>query len=324
VGDHARVMRDLRVIEQLADRAVVTCSMIEQLVKITIEETVIDLVRSDRLRLAEWDHEKLASLTALLGELDSSEDLSDVTRFEQWGLHGMLDWLYADTENGQLTAVGVERFLMLLSNLEGQMGPDHREDKEVNTFLRRQLAHQVLSVDRLREASDQFYQLLRLDLEESPWQLVSFRSEELSESWTSRGDMDLRYAPISVTVPDYSRFYQRGVSSQATSYSVQLLLHLHLHRSVHGSFPETIEQLDQAGIIDPYSGMPLKYIFVDGQPHIYSLGPDRDDDQGRSLLDDDGKPIRWPEFIPLDDFEAMTDAGRKSIDGDWVLYPIVE
>jgi hypothetical protein len=64
--------------------------------------------------------------------------------------------------------------------------------------------------------------------------------------------------------------------------------------------------------VDRFAGAPIKYRFRDGQPVLYSVGADRNDDDGRAPAGDE------------DDAAATWVPARKAShapDGDWILWP---
>ena len=329
IGDRTRVLRDLRAIQQLAPRAIHANSMIEHLVAIALNSKLTELTLSDQLRLEEWDAKELALLSEILDGIEVFKDAEKLTSFEHWGMHQLLDWLYQDSQDGRLTEAGATKFVIMIKRFDGMLEPVDQDPDEVSWWLMQLLiSNQVLPVGTLRDASDKFITAVRVDMNTEPWEMRSFRSDELIDSWMSRGDLDLRYAPISVSAPSFFKFYNRAVSAQAVDSAARLLVELHRHRSEHGSFPAALLDLDPellgSGYIDPFSGSSLRYQFVDGHPMIYSVGPDRNDDDGDEMLDEFGDPKAWPQFIPLDDLESMHAAERKAIDGDWILYPPAE
>ncbi len=65
--------------------------------------------------------------------------------------------------------------------------------------------------------------------------------------------------------------------------------------------------------IDRYTGEPLRYVFAEGRPRLYSVGRDRDDDGGRPT--DSPQDAQGP-FGPSED-----DSQQSQYDGDWILWP---
>ena len=93
---------------------------------------------------------------------------------------------------------------------------------------------------------------------------------------------------------------------------------VHRYRLANGSFPETINQLVPEFLesvpVDVITGDPLKYQLTDGEPVIYSVGADLDDDGGVEAVDSDGEEV-------IDVNQHFYPANTNKLDGDWVLWP---
>jgi hypothetical protein len=73
---------------------------------------------------------------------------------------------------------------------------------------------------------------------------------------------------------------------------------------------------------DRYDGKPLKYRIVEGQPVLYSVGVDRDDDGGRVPERGNWQAENWQPPSVIAEWKA---AGSPHLpDGDWVLWPPVD
>ena len=128
----------------------------------------------------------------------------------------------------------------------------------------------------------------------------------------------------------------------------RLLVAAHRARLRHGQFLDTIEAIDKDLLpitpVDAFSDEPLKYRVVDTKHGpsllIYSVGTDRDDDEGWPMrtydlsdLDDvdstgvmfekDLPPIATsPHWITRSRVNEINAIDPNLINGDWVLYPI--
>jgi len=100
-----------------------------------------------------------------------------------------------------------------------------------------------------------------------------------------------------------------------------VILALHRHRMRHGDWPQSLAALDRETLpipaIDYYSGDPLRYMLVHGEPRLWALGIDRDDDGGRPVRahekDFQVSPLTW---FALDEWDALGDEERDRFDGD--------
>jgi hypothetical protein len=73
------------------------------------------------------------------------------------------------------------------------------------------------------------------------------------------------------------------------------LVAIRRYQFVHGGSPATLEQATkEAGLsnvpIDPYSGQPLKYTQIHGEPVIYSVGRDQEDNGAAADWDSGQQP----------------------------------
>ena len=92
---------------------------------------------------------------------------------------------------------------------------------------------------------------------------------------------------------NYTRANRDGLL--ATLYAIET------HRST-GQWPT---DLSAADVVDPWTGEPWRFAFVDNQPTIYSIGTDRDDDGGKFH----SRAKVWYS------------SGANIPDGDWVVWP---
>lgn len=129
----------------------------------------------------------------------------------------------------------------------------------------------------------------------------------------------------SALMPNLELVYRTQACRLDERRGVRLALALHRHRLRHGAWPPTIADLDADfrpdDITDIHTGDPLLYKLTDAGPVVYSAGPDRDDDDARPLLDDDGNPDTSPPVLTIDEWHRRLADDPASIDGDWILYP---
>ena len=129
-----------------------------------------------------------------------------------------------------------------------------------------------------------------------------------------------RYFPIALLMPAL------GMAGRSPQMVIQqrdamlVAIGLELYRRRTGAWPETLEQLVPellpAVPRDRFDGRAMRYQLVDGEPLLYSIGADRDDDGGRPPLDRRGRLS--PKLAAL-----VVEDPAKAADGDWVLWPPV-
>lgn len=95
---------------------------------------------------------------------------------------------------------------------------------------------------------------------------------------------------------------------------------LELFHRRHGKWPTALDELAPRWLPsvpgDRITGKPLRFKLVDDRPVVYSLGTDRDDDDGRMPRGDDGQPNGF--------LAAPTNTEGQPLDGDWVIWSSVE
>ena len=325
IGDHERVLADIQAVRSLQRLIPFTHSMMELLVEIAISSIPADAILAGQIDLIDWTQEDLDHLTSLFlpGEIKSK--MNDVVGFERWAIHDMLDWMYEDSKGGELTLHGAKRLMDIASMLgsfdgdEVNLGTEYVGVSAIWQALK--LRSQVSQKEFQRIVANQFFDRVLDDFNTTPSLIRSYQSSQFIDTQFDEGhSIDL--APVLVVVIDFTRLYRRSVSASAVDSAVRLLIDIHWEHRVNGVFSEW--PTTQTEIADPYlDGGRLKYILVDGDPVIYSVGPDRDDDHGKSILDEDGNPDPWPDFLTLDELEAIQKTNPASIDGDWVLYPAI-
>ena len=109
---------------------------------------------------------------------------------------------------------------------------------------------------------------------------------DISELLSSQGKI---YRPVFVATlcPAYDQMREAIARHDAQSGCVLTILSAYRFKLSHGAWPgadEMREAYREAGIesapLDPYSGKPIGYALVNGEPITYAVGPDQVDDGG--------------------------------------------
>jgi len=133
--------------------------------------------------------------------------------------------------------------------------------------------------------------------------------ERIRSSWRLRR----RYLPVlafyqcGILNVEWARQTSRGPDcSRVARNGALVAIALEQYRRRNDEWPDSLQNLIPEHLmelpIDPMSGGALRYELRDGQPFVYSLGPDRDDDGGEPMA----------KKVELD----------PSAKGDWVVYPV--
>lgn len=98
------------------------------------------------------------------------------------------------------------------------------------------------------------------------------------------------------------------------------VISIYRHRVRHGDWPSSLAEIDPKVLpipaIDYYSGDPLRYTLINGEPRLWALGADRDDDGGRPVPREEHAPNPGWTWFALDEWDALSDEERAEYDGD--------
>jgi hypothetical protein len=128
----------------------------------------------------------------------------------------------------------------------------------------------------------------------------------------------IRYGPLVLIVGPLPGYYASSeLLNQERDATLTALALNRFHRR-HGKWPEHLTELvpdlPPAVPLDCFSGQPIGYHLAAGRPVIYSVGPDRTDDGGRSL---DEPGAIWV----IASHVAERDVAEPIPAGDWILWP---
>jgi hypothetical protein len=129
----------------------------------------------------------------------------------------------------------------------------------------------------------------------------------------------LKYRPTILFFGAASGFYQTRELEIQLRDATQVAIALVLWHRRHGEWPQSLEELVPAMLPavppDRMDGQPLRYTLRDGQPLVYSIGMDRDDDGGRDALSS-VDPMPYHTITPL-----TNEQQASAPNGDWILWP---
>ncbi|MFK7884506.1 MAG: hypothetical protein AB8F26_10035, partial [Phycisphaerales bacterium] len=146
--------------------------------------------------------------------------------------------------------------------------------------------------------------------------MTGFKPE--TEAWAKQADSvpgSIGRLLFSTFIPAWPKVAATNRIAQQQSFALRLALAAHRHRLRHGDPPLGLADIDDDLItfdpIDGFTGGPMQFRWRDGAPFVYTYGPDKDDDGGRHVLDEEGEP-----WMTISDelLEAVPD-------GDYVLFP---
>jgi hypothetical protein len=328
-GNAEDSLKYLTAITSLSAYSITSGVMIEVLVQCAIQNLVLNAILDNQVELASWDDNELSQLENLLVNFVRPADFTNAVTQEHWCIRDAVSWIYKGHTDGRISVKGTERFIDLASMLESLQdkmdGNNESLDELKNTaiYLRTKLG----TFDQQNEFIDNYFETAILEFSLSPVQLRSFAAESDLEDSLKNASNIFQFAPAQILIPSMSRFYQKRINQETWKSAVIMLVAIERYHKKFGSYPqsndELVKHMDSELPIDPFSDTPLKYALVDGLYMIYSTGPDRDDDEGRALLDSCNDVVLDPEFIPLNELKDIAKSNPEKIDGDWILYPLV-
>ncbi len=144
------------------------------------------------------------------------------------------------------------------------------------------------------------------------WQRGESPNDEWLKTVSSSREQQVRFLPLLAlwTPEPTEEFVIQKIDATLTAIALER------YRRGTGSWPTVLADLTPERLgrvpLDRFDGRPLRYRLVDGRPLLYSVGVDRDDDDGRPTPDDPRDAMRWI---------ASTDRLASHPDGDWILWP---
>ena len=187
----------------------------------------------------------------------------------------------------------------------------------------------VIGVSRaeLMDKYDQLLAMVQADAILPLWKRGKSSFEVEVDRIKSSVTESVRFLPIAVLVGGLDRVSVRAELLTQRADATLVAIALQLYRRRHGEWPAELDALVPLLLPrvppDRFDGGPIKYILRDGDPVLYVVGTDRDDDRGRTPPPPNADHAMF--WLPLEEFEQVV-AGRVVLhngvlDGDWVLWP---
>ena len=328
LGDDDRLLSDLRAIQGIASQCLTTRGWFDRVLVSSFVGSLKSLCLDPDIDWSGIDATTMQTIVRIMDETDRLISPIEALATEKIIAMNTIDWFSEDSDRDRFGTIGIARLIELRFGmfLLHRSGVWSWRDRIGCVFGAIGLRYAQQPIDRQRRFVEDYYSSLIWLCGQSPAKLESLSRPILERrSLSTNHDITMAFAQYVAPMDpiEFNLYY-----SQVLLNAAQLRMLLEVHHRMFGAYPRSIDELrgelPKSGFRDCFSDHALRFRVINGRPLIYSLGPDRDDDQGRALLGDDGELVRWPEFIPLDDLKAMNDAKRKAIDGDWVLYPPTE
>jgi hypothetical protein len=130
----------------------------------------------------------------------------------------------------------------------------------------------------------------------------------------------LRYWHVALLLPGVDGVFTAGEREHQLQDATLAAIALELWHRHHDRWPATLDELVPSLLpavpVDRVDGKPLRYVVHDGQPLLYSVGEDGQDDGGSGNPDDNNGPHRYGALDPPN--------SPKAGDRDWILWPPLE
>lgn len=315
--------------------------LIDQLVAVTLAnrtfEEVGRLIQRDPKA---FDDGQLRNLAHRLAAVNHSLQL-DFTG-ERYFLKDVIQRIYTDgwLGSGHVNLAGMDQLLQMF-NLSQRM--DRVYDGSPALFHAIEgaampaMAVWMAPRNEMERKTEQLYSKMGVVTREPMWRWDELWNEGPGEvfHFLTQSSMltEWRYALIKQLMPSLSRAAEVAEHARAKRDAVLVAIALEIHRRRNGSWPEALDEMTPHLLPevppDRFTGEPMQYVLRDGDPLLYSVGIDRDDDGGRLPAGrTDNSPAadrneRARSWLAPDRWKQSKRDGDLP-DGDWILWPAPE
>jgi hypothetical protein len=300
-------------------REIFPCLIVD-LVSIVVHQgatqTVLDVLANQPQVLGDDQLKLLAHQLA-----DSLGDDQFVLRIdgERMMIDDLLQRLYSDDGNGDghLTPAG----LAAIKHYE--LPVPEREVWLFGPFL----SAAVAGRREMRDLARHWFDRWEAERRQPLWQWAPSSAEAEMKQKVSRLSTKLRYFPLLLLIPALDGAFVAAETRQQLQDAALTAIALELHRRRTDEWPSSLAELTPTLLptlpIDRFTGEPLRYRLVEGDPLLYSCGTDGDDDGGRVPVEGNDSAHLWRENAKLDATTISTQWAATH-DGDWILWPPVD
>ncbi len=296
-GDAIRCLQDLTSMLQMGKHLREHPILINDLVSFAVYSlafsTIGDIAQQQPTL---FSNEQFKSLEQALRGLDGFMTI----RFsgERFFMLDLLQRMYTDDGNGDGSIVPLDAARMFA--MTQSVSEVSSEMSLVPVFLT-PLAD-ILCASR-KEMLDEY--TLRMDSTEAVIGIPLYELRQkpellVSEEYPPSSTLD-PYFLIDLLMPALENAVLQGEYIRARRDATLAVLYAVQQHNETGAWPTSLEG---AGVVDAWSGEPLRITIVDGEPVVYSVGFDLEDDGGRPQM---GAPAWSEKFV-----------------NDWVIWPHVE
>ncbi len=334
IGDGETILANTRAMIGMAGHAKESPTFINDLVAMSILWLAVDgageLLAENPQVLSEGQLRDLAHRLAVCDDIVSVRFFGERMMFEDVVQH-----IYTDDGkgDGRLTIEG----LRLMSGIGGGLGSNGLATVD-GGFVTALITPAVGTIMPSRRETLAYHDRL-MTMFEAEARLPLWEAEE------SRADKEIEQAsdhPLSVMrqglprllMPAVGKVHQQAEKTIARRDGLLVAVALKIHHLRYHEWPATLDELVPSILPavppDRFDGEPLRYALVDGEPVVYSIGTDRDDDGGLppTWMNTDGPNYdAAAQWLSLAAVEEQKQGGgekaefRRIPDADWILWP---
>lgn len=326
-SDAARACQDVETICGIVEHVSETPFVISDLVSLAIISLNVDTINVILLdQPSLFSDQQLARLSHRLGGIGGGGPLRVSFAAERWFFEDMIQRLYTNDGqgNGHLTAESPE----MLASLYGCEDPSFGAliGGSGGSLLGRPLLGALVAGRReMLRRYDELMSATEAEALVPMWQRAGSAVDLEIDRLCNRASAleKLRYLPVAIVMPALSRASMLAERATQERDAALVVLACELYRRHNSDWPASLGDLTPRYLpavpVDRFDGQPLRYRLVDGQPVIYSIGADCDDDGGRVPDTEGGRwRVREWHYVPYRE-EPLND--DQIPDGDWVLWP---
>lgn len=273
-----------------------------------------------------WTDRQLVEAAHLLGAI--RPEASDYIQGEKSMFYDIVQRLYSDNGSGDgyLTAEGLRlldhEFRWLLGGCERSLN-SHRLSNWL--YLASAPASYFLGASRqeLIAKHDDAWLKIQAETDRPLWDPMPAEKTLHAQSQRWSEIERIRFGLVYSFLPGYQTAAMKFEKMKGRLDGALIGIALELYHREHGAWPESLKRLSPMWLpevpIDRLSGGALFYRIVDGQPLVYSVGVDGDDDQGRvPMVYDTPTPLNAaPNYVLSINRHLRT---NPHYDGDWVIW----
>jgi len=327
-GDGPTVVADTRTLLGMAKHAREHPIAISDLVAISLAHFAGDCVlHTLQFHPEALSDRQLRSLARLFDEPDDTFRIRFVG--ERLAFQDNVQRVYTDDGDGdgRLTTEGFRALRRFVADFSDEPADDSPEAKLADRIVDSQLVRAAASRRETIEQCDRLFDIAEAESRQPLWEWGESVVDRQLTAWSESPTDRIRYFMLLTFMPALSRPNLQTQYWLGGRDGLLVTIALHRYRRTHGTWPSSLDHLVPRYLDsvrpDRFDGKPLRYTLIDGQPVVYSLGGDRDDDGGRPAIaaeTGEAESDAARNWIPPTELEQRVSEGDLP-DGDWILWP---